>query len=248
MQVLQRLTALVLRSIRDVEYNPPPHTLLCDHDSRFYRERNGQPVPESNGFSVLHHALIQGNFDLVGARTRNAIFTMLPDGSVEPDFAAPLHPTNEHANIGHGVGSSRWMMGGGILGKTPVILSLLSIIAKHHPTERAEDAAMTEIAVQTGLQWDVIRTCLVSNNNPPDRENARKQLLRWKGTNHHVTRRYRAEDDKFLRRFTHDLQRLAVSLNRPVLILLDALERIVIHQKLKREGHGLDNGHGGWHT
>lgn len=185
---------------------PPAFTLTLDAESFFLKDKEyGNPDLGSNGLKLLIERLTDSpEIDILGAKNRFAVYgkqtTIGANKCLIPDFNRLVPPIQSFLNLVHGRYSGfSWKPGGGTIGKTDVMISLLITIAKRYPGSKIEDAHATILAQHAGFRGDVFTdvVCInrcpditdVTGDNPPKLAWI-KQMSRWISASHALEKNY----------------------------------------------------------
>lgn len=163
--------SLILKSI----YNgwiPPTILVAFDAESQFLVEQKYQFIePESNGLMLIIKELQNHpEIDILGTRTKFAVYQkgIIDKTSVLlPNFSEEIPPIQWFIELVHGRYSGfQWNSGGGICGRTDVILSLLVLIAERYPGIRIEDVHLTILAKHAGFIGKIFLDVVSTNRTP----------------------------------------------------------------------------------
>ena len=163
--------SLLLKSI-DHGWIPPAILVAFDAESQFLVKQEGAiPQPESNGLSLIVSELQRNQkLDLLGANNRCVVYQKTMVGTTEvlvPDFSKELPPIIWLTNVVHGhYRGYMYKPGGGIVGRTDVMIGLLAVIAERYPGSRLEDIHLSVLAKHAGFRGDVFMSVLVTNRVP----------------------------------------------------------------------------------
>jgi hypothetical protein len=155
----------------------------------------GQPLDfESNGLAPLIELLdSQPDLDITGAITRFCTYeTMQTIGEIDvrlPRLATPCSPMHTIYNYTCGlIPGCLCMPGGGTIGRTECMLSLLATISQLYPGTTSEDAILTVLAEPAGFRIGLCDQALLTNrcpttdewtNHQPPRRAWQHQFVRW---------------------------------------------------------------------
>jgi len=163
--------SLLMKSIEN-GWRPPEALVTFDAESQFLvNQDRGVPDSESNGLMLLVSEL-QNNprIDLLGAGPKYAVYRKgLADGAevLLPSFGEQLPPIQRCLRAVHGrYKGYKWKPGGGTIGRTDVIVSLLAVIAARYPGARTEDVQLTILAHHAGFQGDIFMDVVFTNRVP----------------------------------------------------------------------------------
>lgn len=163
--------SLLFKSI-DNGWIPPAVLLTFDAESEFLVNYNGvAPQPDSNGLRLIVKELQNHpEIDILGANNRYAIYQKATRDGIDvllPDFNEELPPIQKFLNVVHGkyIGYN-WKPGGGTIGKSDVIISLLVAIAEKYPGTRSEDVHLTLLAQKAGFLGDIFMSVIATNRVP----------------------------------------------------------------------------------
>ncbi len=163
--------SLFLDSI-DNGWIPPAILLTFDAESQFLVNRDYTIIaPDSNGLiPIIDELKNNPEIDLLGANNRYVVYRKNMVDGIEvllPNFEAELPPVHWFLNIVHGkYRGYKWKPGGGTVGKTDVIISLLTLIAQRYPGARIEDVQLTILAKHAGFQGDIFMDTVSTNRVP----------------------------------------------------------------------------------
>ncbi|MBC1236670.1 hypothetical protein [Nostoc sp. 2RC] len=184
--------SLLLKSIK-YGWIPPAILVTFDAESLFLVNQNYSVIdPESNGLKLIVNQL-QNNpkIDILGARNKFAIYRKNIVNGTEvllPNFTEEVPPIQWFLDIVHGRFSGyqcKW--GGGTVGKTDTIVSLLAVIAERYPG-RGEDAFLTILAKHAGFVDSIVLDVISTNRTPsitdmtmdkPPKKAWIEQVYRW---------------------------------------------------------------------
>ena len=192
-RVLGDIYKLLLNSI-DNGWIPPALLVTFDAESQLLLDR-GYSVPdiESNGLmlivSELKHKL---KIDLIGTRNKFAVYQKGIVSGITvllPNFNEEIPPIQWFVNVVHGkISGFKWQPGGGTVGRTDAIVSLLAVISEKYPGTRSEDTHLTILAKHTGFLSDILVDVVSINRTPSISDTSTKeppkkawieQMYRW---------------------------------------------------------------------
>lgn len=151
---------------------PPALLLTFDAESQILvNQASSIPELESNGLMLMVNKLKNSpEIDLLGTRNKFAVYR---EGIVDgikvlfPNFNEDIPPIQWFIDVVHGKYSGyKWQPGGGTVGRTDVIISLLAVISQRYSGTRSEDTHLTILAKHTGF-LDNILMDVVSTNRVP---------------------------------------------------------------------------------
>ncbi len=152
----------------------PALLVTIDAESQFLLDQPGlSPNLDSNGLQpILEQLNHDPDLDILGATPRHTVYHPFEQDGLQiflPDFSQDVPPIPWFLNIVHGYYPGYQLKpGGGTVGKSDVIISLLTVISEQYPGARLEDIQLTILAEHAGftheLCMDVIQT-----NRVPDR-------------------------------------------------------------------------------
>jgi len=151
---------------------PPGILVTFDAESQFFGlQAGGIPECESNGLMLIVSKLqASPEIDLLGARSTYAVYRKELIDGIEvhlPDFREELPPLQRFLRAVHGCQRGfRWHPGGGTVGRSDVVISLLVVIASRYPGVRNEDVQLSILAQHAGFRSDIL-TDVVSTNRVP---------------------------------------------------------------------------------
>jgi hypothetical protein len=177
------------------------NTLIQAYTSSKQRPPAGVPAPqrqpldfESNGLAPLIDLLdSRPELHITGAITRFCAYeTVQTIGGMDlrlPRFATPCSAMHTIYNYTCGIiPGCMCMPGGGTLGRTECMLSLLATISELYPGTTSEDAILTVLAEPAGFQIAMCHQSLMTNrcpridqwtNHQPPRLAWQHQFVRW---------------------------------------------------------------------
>ncbi|BAZ70401.1 MAG: hypothetical protein KME28_02310 [Pelatocladus maniniholoensis HA4357-MV3] len=178
--------SLLLRSIEN-GWISPAILVAFDAESQFLVEQNNAFIdPESNGLMLMVNKFKnEPEIDILGTRNKFAVYQKsIVDGMkvLLPNFSEEIPPLQFFLDAVHGryIGY-QWMPGGGTLGKTDVLISLLVIISQRYPGTRSEDSHLTILAKHTGFIGKIFLDVVSINRTPSftDMTIGEKQKNAW---------------------------------------------------------------------
>jgi hypothetical protein len=175
-------------------WQPPALLMTFDAETELMAAPRGQePIPNANGLGVMLKQLRnEPDLDILGATIRYTIYQ--PAATSTPNVCLPrleqeVSSIHWFVNIVHGLYPGYQLNpGGGTIGKTGVMLSLLSVIASNYPGVRAEDIQMTLIAHHAQFKQAVCLDAVHTNRTPSRADLAiavppqfawQEQMIRW---------------------------------------------------------------------
>ena len=185
--------SLFLKSIED-GWIPPAIMITFDAESQLLVNQEGTiPDLQSNGLKLIVNELQTHPWiDVLGAGDKYAVYRKDRVDGIEvllPNFKEEIPPIQWFLNITHGQYKGyQWKPGGGTVGKTDVIISLLSVITKQYPGVRVEDVQLTILAQHAGFSGDIFTDVIFTNRVPNSNDIAannpsqlawKEQMNRW---------------------------------------------------------------------
>jgi len=192
-RVLADIYKLLLNSI-DHGWIPPALLLTFDAESQILvNQASSIPDLESNGLMLMVNKLKDSpEIDLLGTRNKFAVYR---EGIVDgikvlfPNFNEDIPPIQWFIDVVHGKYSGyKWQPGGGTVGRTDAIISLLAVISERYPGTRSEDTHLTILAKHTGFLDDILMDVVSTNRVPsltdmttdkPSTQAWMAQMYRW---------------------------------------------------------------------
>lgn len=212
-RILLDIYQLLLDSIA-VGWIPPIFTLTFDAETMFLIDvKDGKIDIESNGFGLLIKEIVSNSeIDILGARLRNALYSkqVTTDGAEVflPEFSKLVPPIQLFVNFAHGKYKRYGVKpGGGTIGKTDVIISLLFVISKSYPGTIGEDVHATILANHAGFNGGICKDVVITNrcadmtditNNGSVELTAEKQIYRWITAYYVLERKYGRKNIRFV--------------------------------------------------
>lgn len=204
-RILMDIYQLLLDSIA-CGWIPPALTLVFDAESLFLVDSGDDQLDlESNGLRLLIEKFKKDtNIDILGAKVHNAVYNkqaiIYGNECLLPDFSRLVPPIQFFINLVHGrYKRYSWKPGGGTIGKTDLMISLLIVISKGYPNTKNEDSHATILAQHAGY-YGGICTEVVAVNRCPDivdltadepAESAwMKQMSRWISSRYELEMNY----------------------------------------------------------
>ncbi|MFB2771451.1 hypothetical protein ACE1AT_19505 [Pelatocladus sp. BLCC-F211] len=178
--------SLLLRSIEN-GWIPPAILVAFDAESQFLVEQKYAFIePESNGLMLMVNKLKnEPEIDILGTRNKFAVYQKsILDGMkvLLPNFSEEIPPLQFFLDAVHGryIGY-QWMPGGGTLGKTDVLISLLVVISQRYPGTRSEDSHLTILAKHAGFIGKIFLDVVSINRTPSltDMTTGEEQTNAW---------------------------------------------------------------------
>jgi hypothetical protein len=163
--------SLFLDSIAE-GWQPPAVLITFDAETEFIAAPRGKkPIPESNGLRELLQQLNNvPELDVLGATTRHTIYRPATPPNTNvclPDLNQDVSSIHWFLNIVHGQYHGYMLgPGGGTLGKTDAMISLLAIIATRYPGSRVEDIQLSIIAHHANFKQDICLDAVQTNRAP----------------------------------------------------------------------------------
>ncbi len=173
---------------------PPEILVAFDAESQFLMAQEGAiPDAGSNGLTLIVSKLQKcPEIEILGASPKYAVYRKgLLDGAetLLPDFREQLPPIPWFLSAVHGrYPGYKWKPGGGTVGRTDAMISLIVVIATRYPGARTEDAHLSVLAHHAGLRGDISTDVVFTNqvpsttdmttDDPPQRAWV-KQMFRW---------------------------------------------------------------------
>lgn len=168
---------------------PPSRTLVLDAESHLFDETLGDT---REGRAAALRELIEATrgrdpVDLVGTRMRSCVFAARHGGAgseLVPRLGAPVPALYHGISLLHGwFPGLLWLPGGGTLGKTDLLLGLLTQVCTAYPACRVEDVHVSVLArnmrVRTGFAPHAVSTNRLPISTEPYGAPRDAQLLRW---------------------------------------------------------------------
>ena len=196
--------SLVVESIQN-GWIPPGILVTFDAESQFFGlQEGGIPEWESNGLMLLVSKLqASPEIDLLGARSRYAVYRKELIDGIEvhlPDFREEPPPLQRFLYAVHGrYRGYQWKPGGGTVGRTDVMISLLVVIASRYPGIRNEDVHLSILAQHAGFRGDIVTDAVSTNRVPiitdltadePPQPVWVQQMSRWMASVHALELHY----------------------------------------------------------
>lgn len=204
-RMLADIYTFLVDSIISGTWRPPALTLLFDSESHFHsiNATSGNIDLDSNGIKELLHLFrSKPEIDVVGSRN---IFLEYSEennknNKLEPcwnnelffmyNIVNRLH--SQYDGFGH-------LPGGGTLGKTPILISIMHTIVNKYIGARAEDIFFSVIVTKMKCKVHRCRNIISSNRaiSVRDKEGIKacvKQFLRWKSSTLSVIEQYGKEN------------------------------------------------------
>lgn len=182
-RMLNDAYGLVMDSI-EAGWTPPNLTIAFDAESEF-RLAEGKSTRYGENSNGLARLLDQCEGpeapDVIGTKNRFAVYRDTV-GQSKPDTEGVVPPMQLFLNLVHGrIDGYRWNPGGGTLGKTEAIVSLIDTISRRYPGMRIEDVVSTVLGLHAGFQQGVSYEVLSLNRCPglEDQNGWREQMERW---------------------------------------------------------------------
>ncbi|MCP6760838.1 MAG: hypothetical protein NHB32_19310 [Fischerella sp. CENA71] len=185
--------SLLLRSIEN-GWIPPAFLVAFDAESQFLVEQKDTFIePKSNGLMLMVNKFKnEPEIDILGTRNKFAVYQKsILDGMkvLLPNFSEEIPPLQFFLDAVHGryIGY-QWMPGGGTIGKTDVLISLLVVISQRYPGTRSEDSHLTILAKHAGFIGKIFLDVVSINRTPSltemttgeEQKNAWvEQIFRW---------------------------------------------------------------------
>ncbi len=198
---LDRLVGIILQAYGDRAESPPRSAFPADATFAL----------GGAGLDVLLQALdADPGLDITGAITKFCVYSPQEETAAGPlhlpDFSQPCSTLHMWCNYTWGsVPSMRCMPGGGTLGRTLAMASIMAAITDSFTNVRAEDALLTVLAKPAGFHEELCAHVYVTNrcpglaeltNHTPPRPAWLQQFVRWYSAVVAVDRRYGAEYTK----------------------------------------------------
>ncbi|MBW4616928.1 MAG: hypothetical protein KME21_27525 [Desmonostoc vinosum HA7617-LM4] len=176
---------------------PPALLIAFDAESQFLCERKYPIVePNTNGLKIiLNQFQRQPEIDVLGTRQRHIVYQQGIEDGIEillPNFDEDLPPIQWFMNIAHGrINGFMYKPGGGTVGRTDVIISLISVIAERYPGMKLEDSHLSILAKHAGFKGDIFIDVICTNRVPsltdmtmdnPPKKSWIEQIYRWNTT------------------------------------------------------------------
>ena len=193
-RILLDIYQLLLDSLT-VGWVPPLYTIIFDAESMFLVNRDNTNLDiQSNGLKLFINEIASNSrIDILGAIVRNAVYKeQVMTNKIStfwPEFSKAVPPIHLFLNLVHGKYYGYcWKPGGGTIGKTDVIISLLFVISKTYPGTIGEDLLTTILAHHAGFQGNICKSVIITNrcnddnfaiNNDRFALIGKKQLERW---------------------------------------------------------------------
>lgn len=204
-RILMDIYQLLLDSIA-CGWIPPALTLVFDAETLFLVEAGDDQLDlESNGLRLLIEKFKKETYiDILGAKVRMALYNkqaiIYGNECLLPDFSRLVPPVQFFINLTHGrYKRYSWKPGGGTIGKTDLMISLLIVISKSYPGTKSEDAQATVLAQHAGF-YGSICTEVVAVNGCPDITDLTadapaelawmKQMSRWLSSRYELEMNY----------------------------------------------------------
>lgn len=163
--------SLLLKSI-DKGWISPAILVTFDAESQFLVEQEGPvPDPESNGLRLIVSQLqSHPEIDILGTRNKHIVYRKGIANGIEvffPNYSEQVPPFQWFINIVHGKYKGfKWKPGGGTVGRTDIIISLLAVIIERYPGSRCEDVQLTILAQHAGFRGDIFMDVISTNRTP----------------------------------------------------------------------------------
>jgi hypothetical protein len=163
--------SLLLKSIEN-GWIPPAILLTFDAESQFLVEQKFSFIePESNGLMLIVSELQKHpEIDILGARERFAVYQKAIVNGIEvdlPNFSEEVPPVQWFLTLVHGKYSGfKWKPAVGTVGRTDVLVSLLTVISQKYPGTKNDDTHLTILAKHAGFLGEIF-TNVVSTNRTP---------------------------------------------------------------------------------
>ena len=169
-RILLDIYQLLLDSL-DVGWIAPKYTVLFDSESVFLINKEKIDV-DSNGLKTLINKISQNSSTcILGAAIRNAVYNeqnVMVLGKkyklLMPDFDILVPPIQMFLNLLHGqCHRYSWIPGGGTVGNTDIIISLLIVIAKTYPYTKGDDILTSILAHHAKFHPKMITDVIITN-------------------------------------------------------------------------------------
>jgi DNA-directed RNA polymerase subunit RPC12/RpoP len=185
--------SLLFKSIEN-GWIPPALLVTFDAESQFLVEQKYALVePESNGLMLMLMELKnRPEIDILGTRNKFAVYQKGILDRTEvllPNFSEEVPPLQFFLDLVHGkYRGYQWMQGGGTVGRTDVLVSLLTVISQSYPGTRTEDAHLTILAKFAGFRGNIYLDVVSTNRTPsltdmtmdqPSKKAWIEQMFRW---------------------------------------------------------------------
>ncbi|TBR61418.1 hypothetical protein B4U84_11625 [Westiellopsis prolifica IICB1] len=185
--------SLLLKSIEN-GWIPPALLVTFDAESQFFVEREFSVFePESNGLMLIISELQKHlEIDILGARDKYTVYQRSIADETKvllPNFNEEVPPIQWFLNSVHGIYNGyKWLPGGGTVGKTDVLISILTVISRKYPGARIEDTQLTILAKHAGFLGKIFTHVSYTNRTPhltdmtidkPLKKAWVEQIFRW---------------------------------------------------------------------
>jgi hypothetical protein len=151
---------------------PPALLITIDAESQFLVDRRGSfPNLDSNGLiPIIEQLKNNPDTDILGATPRHVVYRQSVQNRTKiflPDFSQEVPPIPWFLNIVHGYYPGYQLKpGGGTVGKTDIMISLLTMIAERYPGTRLEDIQLTILAEHAGFKHELCMDVIQTNRVP----------------------------------------------------------------------------------
>jgi hypothetical protein len=160
--------SMILKSI-EFGWIPPEIQISFDAESLFLSiQENNKPQLNSNGLKLLFREIqARSKLDILGTTLKNSIYKKtnlegLP--ILVPDLNEQISDIPWFLNLVHGqFPGYLWHPGGGTIGKTKIIVSILAAIAEKYPGARVEDVQMSILAQHSDFVSDISSEVISTN-------------------------------------------------------------------------------------
>ncbi|TBR61421.1 hypothetical protein B4U84_11640 [Westiellopsis prolifica IICB1] len=184
--------SLLLKSIEN-GWIPPAILVTFDAESQFLVEQNDSVINlESNGLKLIVNQLQNHpEIDILGTRIKSAIYQKAVLDGIEvlmPNFSEEVPPIHWFLDIVYGrYRGYQCKPGGGTVGRTDAIISLLAVISETYPG-KGEDAILTVLAKHADFIGDIFLDVICTNKIPcitdmtmdqPPKKAWVEQIYRW---------------------------------------------------------------------
>lgn len=178
--------SLLINSIAQ-GWHLPALLITIDAESQFLLDQPGlSPNLDSNGLQpILEQLNHHPEIDILGATPRHTVYQPVErDGSqiFLPDFSQDVPPIPWFLNIVHGYYPGYQLKpGGGTVGRSDVIISLLTVISERYPGARLEDIQLTILAEHAGFKHELCMDVIQTNRVPDQYETVpdNRSKLAW---------------------------------------------------------------------
>jgi hypothetical protein len=153
-------------------WHPSSLLITIDAESQFLLDQPGSfPNLDSNGLKPIierfnHHP----ELDILGATPRHTVYRQSVQDELKiflPDFSQDVPPIPWFLNVVHGYYPGYQLKpAGGTVGKTDVMISLLTVIAEQYPGARLDDIHLTILAEHAGFKHELCMDVVQTNRVP----------------------------------------------------------------------------------